>query len=122
MIDFKADAILNLYPTVTRVEDKEEVYKAFDAYGNEVSITDWNAVSYVIVNFFLLIILFNFLGTWKLFIGMTPRRSGSTKNISFALWLSAIGNTPTLYACNNNSGVISFNYLMFSLNLTTTSN
>jgi hypothetical protein len=44
MIDFKADAILNLYPTVTRVEDKDGNLKGFDENENEVSITDWNAV------------------------------------------------------------------------------
>jgi len=44
MIDFKADAILNLYPTVTRVEDKNGNLKGFDENENEVLITDWNAV------------------------------------------------------------------------------
>jgi len=44
MINFKADAILNLYPTVTRVEDKNGNLKGFDENENEVLITDWNAV------------------------------------------------------------------------------
>ena len=41
----KSDAILNLYPNIKSVEkDTDNNFKCFDVDGNEVEISDWNAV------------------------------------------------------------------------------
>ena len=41
----KSDAILSLYPNIKSVEkDTDNNFKGFDIDGNEVEISDWNAV------------------------------------------------------------------------------